>query len=208
MVLVTLFNVIIFFIELNLFIIKVKCVRVLRNCFRVGNNGKVFGNISGWRINIRRLSGSSRRDCCSRSITWIISSKFFALLSSVIISRVCWFRFSNWRIFFFGALRSICLISWRDVIMLLTVRWLRLSIRLIIRRFCGLKICWLLWFISMDAVSAFSFVFFFCSLSRRIIVSVVRWRSVWLAERKRRRLKIVNWLSVSIIIEKLMVAYR
>lgn len=161
MVLVMLFNVIIFFIELNLFIIKVKCVWVLWNCFRVGNNGKVFGNISGWWINICRLSGLLCRDCCSRLIMWIILSKFFVLLLLVIISCVCWFCFSNWWIFFFGVLRLICLILWCDVIMLLMVCWLRLSICLIICCFCGLKICWLLWFISMDVVLVFSFVFFF-----------------------------------------------
>lgn len=203
-----LFNVIIFFIELNLFIIKVKCVWVLWNCFRVGNNGKVFGNISGWWINICRLSGLLCSDCCSRSIMWIILSKFFVLLLLVIISCVCWFCFSNWWILFFGVLRSICLILWCDVIMLLMVCWLRLSICLIICCFCGLKICWLLWFISMDVVLVFSFVFFFCLLSRCIIVLVVCWCSVWLVERKCCWLKIVNWLSVSIIIEKLMVVYR
>lgn len=92
----------------------------------------------------------------------------------------------------FRRVGSICSISWRDVIMLLTVRWLKIKYPLNHPPFLRIKDLLVTMIHQHGRGFGVQFRIFFCPLSRRITASVVRWRSVWLAERKRRRLKIAN----------------
>ncbi len=208
MVSVTSLNVTIPSTEPNSSTTKAKWVRALRNCSSAESSGSASGKTSGWRTNTRRSNGSPRSDCCNRSMTCTTPSRSSSSSPPVTTSRVCWFFSSSARISLSGALRSMCSISWREVMMLLTVRWLRLSTRSIIRRSCGSKICWSSWSTSSEAVPTSSSASSFLPLSRRMTASVVRLRSDWLAVRKRRRLKIASWFKNSIITEKPIAAYR